>query len=272
MLIMFLTGLLELFLGRKSRGGDYDIRGALASLGTSVGKTLVKPISGGIGVGVFTLLSPFAPYKLPTSGWGTWVLAFVVVDFASYWMHRWSHMNNWMWANHSVHHSANQIVLPTAARLGWTEALAGTWLMFVPFALLGFDLTMIIVTLKASLAYQFFTHTEMIRSLGPLEWILNTPSHHRAHHSSEPEYLDCNFAACLIIWDRMFGTFVAEPKDRKLRYGLTEPVYSNNPFVIATNQWRILIMNLKHAKGFLQIWDVLFGRPGKLQIERDIGR
>lgn len=142
--------------------------------------------------------------------------------------------------------------------------ISGGWLIFAPLVLLGFPPQMIGLLLGFNLLYQFLLHTEVVRTLGPVEWLLNTPSHHRAHHSSDGPWLDCNFGGVLIVFDRMFGTFVPEPKEGGLRYGLTDPIESNNPFTIALRQWVIM------GRLFWFSWDwstrflVLLGRPGEL--------
>jgi sterol desaturase/sphingolipid hydroxylase (fatty acid hydroxylase superfamily) len=118
--------------------------------------------------------------------------------------------------------------------------------------------------LALNLLYQFGLHTEAIRKLGPLEWALNTPSHHRAHHASEGPWLDCNFGGVLIIFDRMFGTFVPEPDEGGLRYGLTDPIHSNNPFVIALRQWAIMARIFWRASNYRDRWHMIAGRPAEL--------
>jgi sterol desaturase/sphingolipid hydroxylase (fatty acid hydroxylase superfamily) len=250
---------------------SYDLGSSAASIGVAIGQVLLKPASGVAIIGAYTTLYSLTPLRLPGDDWRVWVVGFFAVEFAYYWFHRWSHRVNWLWATHAVHHSANELTLPAAIRLGWTGVISGGWLVFAPLVLLGFPPQMIGLLLGLNLLYQYLLHTEVVRHLGPLEWPLNTPSHHRAHHSSDGPWLDCNFGGVLIIFDRMFGTFVPEPEEGGLRYGLTDPVLSNNPFTIAFRQWGIM------GQLFWRSWDwrtrfrVLFGRPAELaEIERHI--
>ena len=115
--------------------------------------------------------------------------------------------------------------------------------------------------LAAGLFYQFWIHADWLPSLGPLEWVLNTPMHHRVHHASNPEYLDCNYGSSLIVFDRLFGTFVALRPDIEIRYGLVHPVLSNNPIRIAFNEWIALGRAVVAARGARARLKVLFGPP-----------
>lgn len=139
---------------------------------------------------------------------------------AYYWFHRFSHTVRWLWATHAVYHSASEFTLPAAVRLGWTGLFSLGWLIYLPLILTGFPPLMVATLLAANLLYQYTLHTEAIDRLGPLELVLNTPSHHRAHHASDVPFLDCNFGGMLIIYDRLFGTFRRESDGGGLTYGL----------------------------------------------------
>jgi sterol desaturase/sphingolipid hydroxylase (fatty acid hydroxylase superfamily) len=242
----------------------YDLNGSMASIGVAIGQFLLKPIGAILILGTYVALQRLTPLKLPLDDLRVWIAGFFAVEFAYYWFHRWSHRVNWLWATHAVHHSANELTLPAAIRLGWTGVISGGWLVFAPLVLLGFAPEMIGLLLAANLLYQFFLHTEVVRQLGPLEWLLNTPSHHRAHHASDEPWLDCNFGGVLIIFDRMFRTFVAEPKEGGLSYGLTNPIESNNPFTIALRQWVMMARLVWLAPDWRTRIRVLFGRPSEL--------
>jgi sterol desaturase/sphingolipid hydroxylase (fatty acid hydroxylase superfamily) len=242
----------------------YDLGGSFASVGVAIGQTLIKPLGAAVILGTYFALYNLTPFRLPINDWRVWLAGFFAVEFAYYWFHRWSHRINWLWATHAVHHSANELTLPAAIRLGWTGVISGGWLVFAPLILLGFPPPMIGLLLAANLLYQFLLHTELVRHLGPLEWVLNTPSHHRAHHASEGPWLDCNFGGVLIIFDRMFGTFVAEPKEGGLCYGLTDPIISNNPFIIAFRQWAIMARLFWRADDWTTRLRVLVGQPSEL--------
>jgi sterol desaturase/sphingolipid hydroxylase (fatty acid hydroxylase superfamily) len=248
----------------RSHGRTYSVKTSFASLGVAVGQALIKPLGAAMVIGVYVGLHEFALFKLPLDDWRFWVLGFFAVEFVYYWFHRFSHKINWLWATHAVHHSANEFTLPTALRLGWTGTLSGGWLVFVPLPLLGFPPFMVVSLLAFNLLYQFWLHTEMIRSLGVFEWVLNTPSHHRAHHASDEQWLDCNFGGVLIVFDRWFGTFVPEPEQGGLHYGLTTPIKSNNPFVIALQQWKLMAQAFLHARTSRDRFRALFGSPSAI--------
>jgi sterol desaturase/sphingolipid hydroxylase (fatty acid hydroxylase superfamily) len=163
--------------------------------------------------------------------------AFLLVEFAYYWMHRMSHTIAWMWATHSVHHSAEQLNLPAAIRLGATGLISLEWLPFVPLVYFGIAPAVVTGLLAFNLLYQFFLHSELIPKLGALEWVFNTPSHHRVHHARNERYLDRNFGGVLIVYDRLFGTVAIEREDEPPVYGLRGERRGLNPFVILFAGW-----------------------------------
>lgn len=195
------------------------------------------------------------------------VLLFIGQEFFYYWYHRTSHTVRWFWATHSVHHSPNELNLAAAMRLGWTGKLTGTSLFFTPLVWLGFAPTTVLAVVAINLLYQFWIHAPWIPTLGPFEWILNTPAHHSVHHASNPEYLDCNYGGVLIIFDRLFGTFRQEQAGIQIRYGLTERLYSYNPIKIALHEWSKLVRDLWSAKTWLMRIKILFGAPGTVDKE-----
>ena len=165
-----------------------------------------------------------------------------------------------MWATHSVHHSPEHMNLSVAGRLGWTGLLSGSVLCLTPMAWLGYHPLLILVGLAASLFYQIWLHTELVGKLGPLEWVFNTPSHHRVHHASNLQYIDKNYGGVLIIFDRMFGTF--EEEKEAPRYGLVSPHGSLNPFVIGLYEWWQIGKDAVKAQNPKEFFLYLFGRPG----------
>lgn len=233
LLVMLVAVIGEWIWRRRVARRTYDLRATFASFGVALGGFLLKPLNALLLTPVFFALAELAPVQLPMDDWRVWVIGFFAVEFAYYWFHRWSHTINWLWATHATHHSANEITLPAAIRLGWTGPVSGGWLVYTPLILIGFPPQVVVGLLAANLLYQYWLHTEAIGKLGPLEWVLNTPSHHRAHHASDEEFLDCNFGGVLIVFDRMFGSFREEPDGGGLRYGLTDPIRSYNPAVIS---------------------------------------
>jgi sterol desaturase/sphingolipid hydroxylase (fatty acid hydroxylase superfamily) len=184
------------------------------------------------------------------------------VEFSYYWFHRASHQIRWFWATHAIHHSSNELNLTAAYRFGWTGRLSGTGIFYAPLIWLGYPPAAVFGVLGLNLLYQFWIHATWIPKLGWLEYVINTPSHHRVHHAANPEYLDANYGGILIIWDRMFGTFIEERADLPCRYGLVKPLLSNNPVVINAHEWLALGRELWQAKRWSDRWQYLFGPPG----------
>jgi sterol desaturase/sphingolipid hydroxylase (fatty acid hydroxylase superfamily) len=194
------------------------------------------------------------------------VILFLGAEFLYYWFHRISHQVRWLWATHAVHHAPNDLNLSVAYQLGWTGPLSGATLFLVPLAWFGFTPATVVAVLALNLFYQFWIHVRWIPKLGPLEWFLNTPSHHRVHHACNDEYLQgragVNFGGVLIVFDRMFGTFAEERSDIPCRYGLVKPLFSYNPLYIALHEWIALWRDVSAATGWRQRVMHLFGPPG----------
>jgi sterol desaturase/sphingolipid hydroxylase (fatty acid hydroxylase superfamily) len=188
------------------------------------------------------------------------VLLFLGEEFCYYWFHRASHRMRIFWASHAVHHSPNELNLGASYRFGWTSRFLGAGLFFVPLIWLGFRPEAAFIALNLNLLYQFWLHNDWMPKLGPLEWVLNTPSHHRVHHAANPQYLDRNYGGVLIVFDRLFGTFAEESAAVPCRYGLVEPLRSNNPLWIAFHGWIALGRDLRET-GFREWWRALFGPP-----------
>lgn len=193
--------------------------------------------------------------------WGI-ALLFLGEELAYYWMHRTSHEVRWLWASHQVHHTPEHLHLASAFRLGATELLSGTWVFFLPLYVLGLDPLAVSAMLSINLMYQFWLHTDLVGRLGPLEWVLNTPAHHRVHHASNPEYLDRNYGGMIILWDRLFGTFVEALPDRQITYGLVHPVGTLNPLRITFHEWVAIARDVWRARSWHERAVRLWGRPG----------
>ncbi|MEE4317714.1 MAG: sterol desaturase family protein [Erythrobacter sp.] len=263
LLVVALFALAE-FAWRRRSGRGYSLGALGANLGVMMGQFVSRFITGGLVTGAMFAVFAFAPVEWAMGDWRTWVAGFFVLEFFYYWQHRFSHTIRWLWTSHAVHHSPNEFTLPAAFRLGWTGTISGGWLVLLPMALMGFHPVVIATLMAVNLRYQYFLHTEAVGKLGVLEWVFNTPSHHRVHHGSNPAYLDTNFGGVLIVFDRLFGTFVEERDDEPVRYGLTTPVTSNNPFVIAFHEWANLWRDLGQVRSARGAWRALFGRPSDL--------
>jgi sterol desaturase/sphingolipid hydroxylase (fatty acid hydroxylase superfamily) len=252
-----LEGLVQQFLLHQ----QYDWRAYAASLGDAMGRYAVDSL--GLSVVTPMLMWVYAHRlgDVPLNTVTQWLLLFFLEEFLYYWYHRSAHRVRWFWATHAVHHSPNELTLAASLRLGWTGKLTGTGLFFAPLLWLGFAPFAVFGMLAVNLLYQFWQHATWIPKLGPLEWVLNTPAHHRVHHASNPEYLDKNYGGVLIIFDRFFGTLVTERDDVPLRFGLTTPLRSHNPLVIATHEWRHLAQDLWAARGVSDVARALFAPP-----------
>jgi sterol desaturase/sphingolipid hydroxylase (fatty acid hydroxylase superfamily) len=216
----------------------------------------VTSLSMGIGSRVWGLLWDIAallglsaayaltPLRIDMHSAWAWVALLVAEDLCYYAFHRASHRVRLFWASHVVHHSSQYYNLSTALRQEWTGL--GTFVFWVPLALVGFPVWAIYLQQSISLIYQFFLHTERIHLLPrPIELVMNTPSHHRVHHGVNDQYLDKNYAGILIVWDRMFGTF--EPEVERPRYGITHQLTTFNPLRVGFHEWYVMGHDVRHA-------------------------
>jgi sterol desaturase/sphingolipid hydroxylase (fatty acid hydroxylase superfamily) len=253
--------LLELLYARLARHGDHDLKETAASIGVALGDVAARVLTRGIAAAPFFVAYRYRLLDIPLDTAWSWLALFVGVEFFYYWFHVASHRVRWLWATHAVHHSATRFNLSAAIRLGWTGQLTGAFVFFLPLAGIGFHPIAIASTMGLGLLYQFFLHTAVPISLGPLEWVLNTPRHHRVHHASNEGCLDRNYGSVLIVFDRLFGTFAAAPADEPLIFGVKGRVPSNNPFAIALGEWARLARDVWTSRGVRPRLRVLFGPP-----------
>lgn len=252
----------EIFIGRMTGKARFEARDSAASLIMGFGSELA-PLLGGAFVmaSAFTAAYAFRLTEIPNTWWAV-VLCFVLDDLRYYWWHRISHERRWFWASHVVHHSSQHYNLTTALRQTWSGQVIGQVLFKTPLILLGFHPAMVLFVGGVNLVYQFWIHTELIGRLGPFEWVFNTPSHHRVHHATNPRYLDANYAGALIIWDRMFGTFIAEQDDEKPKYGIIKNLGTFNPLRIVLHEWIGIFRDVVAARTWRDAMGYLFGPPG----------
>jgi len=212
----------------------YHTRETFTNLGILLGFQLSKALLAGYALTILGAFAALRPWALPERA-PVFLLTFLAVDFTYYWGHRLSHQVRFLWAFHEVHHSSPWLNLTTAYRLNWLTGLVSPFFN-APLVLLGLPLDYIIISYALNLGYQFLCHTEAVGRLGPLEYVFDTPSNHRVHHGSNPEYIDRNFGGVLMIWDHLFGTYQAE--HARPRYGLPEGFVSHNPFVLIFHGFR----------------------------------
>jgi len=229
----------EAWLSYRGQKHLYALNDTLGSLGLGIGNVFFNLFTKAIIFGLFSFLYQYRLFTLDVSNWWYWVILLLADDFSYYWFHRVSHRVNYFWASHVVHHSSQHYNLAAALRQTWTGNATGTFLFWAWMPLAGFHPLGILFMQQISLIYQFWIHTELIQRLpAPVEYIFNTPSHHRVHHGSDVKYLDRNHGGIFIFWDRMFGSF--QPEQERPTYGLTNNIQSANPVNIAFVTWRTL--------------------------------
>jgi len=200
-----------------------------------------------------------APWHAPADRWPTWVILFFLVDFLWYCYHRIAHRVRLVWAAHQAHHSSEYFNFSTATRQKWNQWFET--LIWLPLPLLGMPPALVYAAFSLNLIYQFFTHTERIGKLPrPVEFIFNTPSHHRVHHGSDPVYLDRNYGGILIVWDRLFGSF--QPELHRPAYGLTKPVGTYNIIRLQFHEYAAILRDLRQAHSLAVRLGYIFGPPG----------
>lgn len=261
--VFFLLIGLEWAWDRRGKQGVYRLGDTLANLGCGIMDQTTGVLAKLLTIAAFAGMfhwgaSLRGSWVWPDTSWGFWA-AFVVADFAYYWAHRWSHRVNVFWIGHVVHHQSEDYNLGVALRQSAAQKVLMMW-VYWPLALAGLPPWMFATVMALNLVYQFWIHTQAIRHLGPLEWVLNTPSHHRVHHGRNPEYIDKNHGGVFIVWDRLFGTFQAE-RERPV-YGITTPADTFNPVRAQLQPWVRLVRNVQAIPGWRDKIRFLFAPPG----------
>ncbi|WP_025273514.1 sterol desaturase family protein [Haloglycomyces albus] len=247
---------------RYSPDGDqrgYDAKDSITSLTMGAGYSVVMFFWKFLTVVVFAGAFTLSPLELSPTNPLTWILLVVLDDFFYYWYHRTHHRVRVLWASHVVHHSSEYFNFTTALRQPWTALTSAPF--WIPLALVGIPPWMILLQQSLNLIYQFFIHTERVQFLPrPIEFLFNTPSHHRAHHGSDPRYLDCNYGGVFIVWDRVFGSFV--PETTAVTYGLTSNIKTFNPVKVAFHEYASIGRDVSHAPRWRDKLGYVFGPPG----------
>ncbi|WAC02618.1 sterol desaturase family protein [Lacinutrix neustonica] len=228
---------LEIYVLYKRKQKTYKTKDAFTSISMGIGNVLLGFLTKTIVlIAFFYIYNNFRLFTIPITWW-SFVLLLFLDDFSYYWFHRISHECRLFWASHVVHHSSENYNLSTALRQTWSGGFY-TFIFWLWLPFLGFHPGMIILQMSISLIYQFWIHTETINKMPKwFEAVMNTPSHHRVHHGSNPIYLDRNHAGIFIIWDKLFKTFQPELDDEKVVYGLVENIKTYNLFKIAFSEW-----------------------------------
>ena len=240
---------LELLYARLAgHGHDHDVKETAASVGVALGDIAARLLTSGLSAAPFFFLYQHRLADIPLNTAWSWAALFVGVEFCYYWFHRASHRVRRLWATHAVHRSATHFNLSAAIRLGWTGQLTGAFVFFLPLAWIGFHPLAIGAMIGLGLLYQFFLHTAVPVRLGPLEWVLNTPAHHRVHHASNEGCLDKNYGPTIIVFDQLFGTFTTPPRNEPLAFGLKGRPATYNPIRIALGEWGHLLKDFASAR------------------------
>ncbi|MET0343622.1 MAG: sterol desaturase family protein [Polyangiales bacterium] len=226
---------LELWLARRRDVRVYRVSDALTDIHCGVTSQMGALLYGALQLSIYAYAYQTLRLVDYPSAWMAWLVAFVGVDFAYYWWHRLSHEVNFLWAAHIVHHQSEDYNFAVALRqsvlTSWTSLV-----FYLPLALLGVPPLVFAATLAFSTLYQFWIHTQLFAARrGIVDYVFNLPSHHRVHHAVNPRYLDKNYGATLIVWDRWFGTY--EPESEPCVYGITKPLASFNPLWAQVHYW-----------------------------------
>jgi len=256
--------LLELIVDRVRSRGFFRANDAINSLSAGTLSTTGGYFTGFIGLFFwgyalenFSMIDmSLAWFDASPSGIALWIVAALAWDFSYYWFHRFSHEISIFWAAHAVHHQSEDYNLSTALRQTSTDFLF-SWIFYVPLFLIGFPLEVLLTVKAVNLIYQFWVHTQFVRRLGALDYVLVTPSNHRVHHAQNERYIDKNYGGMLILWDRMFGTFQDELDDDPVVFGVRKPLANWNPFWANLQVYDYLWFDAVHAKRWrdkLGIW------------------
>ena len=254
--------LAEMIAARFRDRRRYCPKDTLTSLGLGLGSTVAGVLSAGLVFALAVWVHQFAVFEISWA-WYWFVIAFVLDDLAYYVFHRSAHRVRWFWASHVIHHSSQHYNLSTALRQTWTGFFSATFIFRLPLFLIGFPPAMVFFVAALNLVYQFWIHTEVIGRMPRwFEAVMNTPSHHRVHHATNPRYLDSNYAGVFIVWDRMFGTFVAERDEDRPRYGIVRNLGSFNILWAAFHEWIGIARDVKAAPTWRARAGYIFGPPG----------
>jgi len=241
----------EMVVALRRDRSRYEARDTLTSLLLGTGSQVASALVGGMVVAMAVWLHQYRLFDIGIgfkTWWWAWILCFFLDDLAYYVFHRSAHRVRWFWASHVIHHSSQHYNLSTALRQTWTGFLSLGFLFRLPLFLIGFPPAMVFFCAGLNLIYQFWIHTEAIGRMPKwFEAVMNTPSHHRVHHGVNPRYLDANYAGVFIIWDRMFGSFVAERDDEPVRYGIVKQLGSFNILWAAVHEWVGIAKDVWHA-------------------------
>ena len=251
---------IEVLISNLQNASYYKKEDTLCTIGLLTGNILMVFAIKGLTLALHFYLYQFRLFDLASiiPLWAMWILTFILIDLVFYIYHRISHKSRFLWAIHMSHHSSEEMNFAVSFRQAWLGPLSKIP-FFIVLPLIGLDPTIIAVAGVISTLWGIFGHTQVIKKLGPLEWIFNTPSHHRVHHGANEQYIDKNYGNLFIIWDRMFGTFELEKE--RVRYGLVKNVNTFNPIKITLMEWNSILKDLNKASNIKESLNIFFGPP-----------
>ena len=252
--------LIEVLFSSLNNKKLYRKNDTLCTIGLLTGNILMVFLVKGITLAIHIYLYQYRIFDLSSliPIWMMWILAFVLIDLVFYFYHRVSHRSRFLWAVHMSHHSSEEMNFAVSFRQAWLGPITKIpFFIFLP--IVGIDPTIIAIAGVISTLWGIVGHTQIIKNLGPFEYIFNTPSHHRVHHGSNKQYIDKNYGNLLIVWDRMFGTF--EPEKESVKYGLVKNVKTFNPIKITFMEWSNILKDIKNSNNIKESLYLFFGPP-----------
>jgi alkylglycerol monooxygenase len=246
---------LEALWDARRKTGHYTGKDAATNIALGIGSVIFGKIIATYFI--YDFFFRLSPWRVAPS-WAAWAAVLLLDDFCYYWFHRISHESRLFWNMHVVHHSSDHYNLSVAVRQSWFGG-AINWIFYVPICLLGFPPEMVLTAHGVNLIYQFWIHTQFVGRMGWLEYVFNCPTHHRVHHGVNDQYLDKNYGGILIIWDRLFGTFVEETE--RPRYGVIKPLNSYNPLWANLHAWAEMAAAMRERATLGDKLRCVFGAP-----------
>lgn len=260
--VFFVLILIEFVAGLIRKRNTYRLNDAINSLSLGVLSQVTGVFMQLLRIGIYAwLVDHIALFRLPANSIWVWLSALLLYDFCYYWLHRMGHEVNVLWAAHVVHHQSEDYNLSTALRQTSSGAFLG-WIFYTPMALLGYPVEVFAAVALIDLLYQFWVHTQQIDKLGWFDRVFVSPSNHRVHHAVNDIYLDKNYGGILILWDRLFGTFIEERDDEKIVYGTRSPLRSWNPIWANLEGYKAIMQDAWRARRLRDKLKVWFAPPG----------
>lgn len=256
--VMFFFVLIEYIISHLQHKNYYEKKETIGSIGVGIGNVIIgTSIKLALFYGMIWVYNAI-PWRMELNWW-TFLPCYILFDLCSYWAHRISHHQRFWWATHVAHHSGENYNLTVSFRLSWVQYIK--IIFFLPVSLLGFHPVILFVTNQIAVLFQFWVHTEYIRKLHPaIEYVFATPSNHRVHHGAQEKYINKNYGATFIIWDRIFGTY--QPEEEQAIYGITTNIENKaNPLHINFHEYIDMFHDVRKAKGFRKKLFYIFGDP-----------